>query len=196
MSYSKYSDDDLIESYTTMIDYSGKADDALLKEIEHRGGIDSFLKRIENKKTNHKEINRIVKEVHTLSKDYSDLEFIKKFISSDILSQQELDELVAIKFKEHQDMLVDRKIDSKTIIGSVIGTLIGSFLGFLFLVLCLYLFDAFLFFTIVGAYIICYVAIRLITKKSRNNAAVFIASALGTIIATILTFITISVLSR
>lgn len=186
MNYKKYSDGELIDSYSTMIDYSGKANDEILAEIENRGGLENFLKQIELKKTNQKEIGRIKKEVYEASKDYSDLEFIKQFITSDILSKEDLDYLVERTFMEHQAILKDKTVTSNTIIGSIVGTLIGSIAGSLFLIFFVVAFGRIIYFSLIGVYIICYQIIKLITKQSRNNGVVFIATLISTILSLLL----------
>jgi len=67
--YSKFTNDELIEAYSTMIDYSGKADDTILREIEQRGGLDKFLQEIEQKNLNKSESNRVLNELIQLTKE-------------------------------------------------------------------------------------------------------------------------------
>jgi uncharacterized phage infection (PIP) family protein YhgE len=185
MNYSKYSDDELIDSYSTMLDYSGKANAEILAEIQSRGGLDSFLKQKELKEKNKKEVGRISKEVHDACKNYvgADLDFVKHSITSDILSNEDLSYLIERKFVEHKATLADKEIDSNTIVGSVTGILVGSALGSIFLIICIVIFNSIVYFPLVGVYIIAYQTIKFITKKSRNNIVVFVASFISTILA-------------
>lgn len=192
MNYKKFTYDDLIESYTNLIDYSGKANPEILEEIENRGGMEKFQQAINEKKQYRKEINRIAKEVYELSNDYKDLEFVKQFVKSDILNQEDLNNLIERKFNENQKIIADRKINSKTIVGSIIGCLIGSILAFLFLLLTALFFKAFIYYLIIFAYLICYFSIRLITKQSASNIIVLVSAVIGTIISITLTFITLN----
>ncbi|WP_300565133.1 hypothetical protein [Flavobacterium sp.] len=185
MDYSKYSDDELIDSYSTMLDYSGKANPEIIDEIEERGGLESFLKQKELKEKNRKEVGRISKEVHDACKNYVgvDLDFVKQSITSNVLSREDLDYLIERKFIEHTATITDKEINSNTIIGSIVGILIGSVLGSIFLIICIAVFNSIVYFPLIGVYIISYQTIKFITKKSRNNAVVFIASFIATILA-------------
>jgi hypothetical protein len=46
MHYKKYTDKDLLESYSTALDYTGKADTELEEEIAWRGGIDQVKRNV------------------------------------------------------------------------------------------------------------------------------------------------------
>ncbi|RED26209.1 hypothetical protein BD847_0124 [Flavobacterium cutihirudinis] len=188
MNYKNYSNEDLEEAYTTMMDYSGKASKEILVEIDNRGGIDIFLSTLEFNKLNKKEINRITAEVYSMSNDYSDLDFIKQFIKSDVLNHDELNELIELKFNEHLAILTDRTINQKTIYGSLAGMAVGIILSLIFYILILSLFGKIVYFPIIGVYFICYQTIKLITKQTRDNTFVFLASLAGTIITLLCLF--------
>ena len=49
--YKKYSDEELIEVYSSMIDYSGKVSKEMLSEIESRGGLEIFKGKISKNNT-------------------------------------------------------------------------------------------------------------------------------------------------
>lgn len=184
--YRKYSDEDLIEAYSTMMDYSGKPNAEMLKAIELKGGLEKFLNDIEFKKKHQSEIGRIRKEVHELCKKVSTLETLKDLITSNTLSETEVDDVVQKRFVEYQFHVSNTKITAKTIYGSLIGFMIGTFCGSLFLILAYWFFATFILFPIVLTYIICYFIIKFFTKQSRSNAVVFIASFLATIASMIL----------
>jgi len=194
MYYRKFSYDDLIRSYTNMITYSGEIDPDILKEIENRGGLAKFLIAIENNKNHRVEVNRIVQQVFELSKDFKDLEFIKQFVKSNVLTKDDLDDLIERKFDEHQKMLSDKKINSKTVVGSLIGIFIGSLLGFLFLLLSIVIFGGIVFYLFFFVAFICYFSIKFITKQSKNNSVVFIASFIATIISILLSFVAVDII--
>lgn len=185
MNYKNYSDKDLEEAYITMIDYSGNASKEILLEIDNRGGIDIFLSTLQSNKTNKKEIQRIKKEVYDLIDDYSDLDFIKQFVKSDILNSNELDKLIEFTFNEHQATVKDRKINQKTIFGSLIGMAVGIIISLIFYILIINLLGRFIYYPIIAAYFICYLIIKLITKQTRDNTFVFLSSLAGTIITLI-----------
>lgn len=189
MNYKNYSDEDLVEAYSTMIDYSGKATTEILVEIDRRGGINTFLKNIEFNKSNKQEINRISHEIYTLSNDFQELEFIKSFIKSDTLTSQELDNLITLKFYQHQEFVQNRKIDQKTIFGSLGGMFIGITISVAFYIFVIYLLGRFIYYPIIGVYFICYQTIKLITKKTRDNTFVFVTTLAGTLLTMLLLFL-------
>ncbi|MCM0666104.1 hypothetical protein [Flavobacterium tyrosinilyticum] len=188
MNYKNYSDKDLEEAYNTMVDYSGKASKEILLEINNRGGIDVFLSTLESNKINKKEIQRITKEVYDLSNDYSDLDFIKQFVKSDILDSIELNNLIDSKFNEHQEILKDREINQKTIYGSLAGMSLGIIISLLFYILIINLLGKFIYYPIIAVYFICYRSIKFITKQTRDNTFVFLTSLAGTILTLICLF--------
>ena len=194
MHYSKFSYDDLIESYTNMIAYSGKVEPEIVQEIENRGGMEKFLRAIDNNKKHRVEVDRIVKQVFELSSEYKDLEFIRQFIKSDTLRKDDLDDLIERKFDEYQIMSADKKINSKTIFGSLLGVLFGSLLGSLFLFLSTFIFGGIVFYLLFFVIFICYSSIKIITKQSKNNAVVFVATVIATLISFLLSFIAIGIL--
>jgi phosphate starvation-inducible membrane PsiE len=188
MNYKKYSDADLIESYSSMLAYTGKASDEILSEIEARGGLDKFLKQIEYKKRLDKERARITVEIRKQMDGNLRFETIQNLITSTLIDEESLKELIELKYNEYQAIRNDRSVNSKTILGSILGIIIGGLLGFGFYCLLIYFFQSIFYFPIVGVYLICYFTIRFITKQSRNNILIFIASLFSTILAVVLTF--------
>jgi len=186
MNYKNYSDEDLVEAYSTMIDYSGKPSNEILIEIDNRGGLNAFLENIEFNKSNKQEINRISQEIYTLNNDFHDLEFIKSFIKSDTLTPEELDDLITLKFYQHEAFLQNRKIDQKTVFASLVGMIIGIIISLAFYIFVIYLLDRFIYYPIIGVYFICYQTIKLITKKTRDNTFVFLTSLAGTVLTLLL----------
>lgn len=184
--YKKYTDEELIEVYTSMIEYSGKANTEVLQEIELRGGLDNFKKRIEYKATIEQEKNRISKEIFSLTSTATDAEFIKSLVTSDILTKDQVDELVENKFASFQALNKNRQINSKTIIGSVVGIIVGTILGGWLLYFISKKLDGVYYFFIVPVYILNYLIILLITKRTRTNLVVLLASILATIGALVL----------
>jgi hypothetical protein len=180
--YQNFSDDELIEAYSTMIDYSGKPNLEMLSAIEKRGGIESFKRKIELNKINSAERNRITKEVYSLSSPETNLDFIKRLITSNVFSREELERLIEIKFFEHQAMLKNNAVSSKTIIVSIAAALLSCVIGaIIFILLMAFLTPMLLLAYIVPVYIINYLIIRFITKKTRSNIIVFLTTLLSTI---------------
>jgi hypothetical protein len=184
--YRKYSDEDLIEAYSTMMDYSGKPTKEMLTAIETRGGLEKFLNELEFKRIHQSEIGRIRKHVHELCKKGLTLDSIKSSITSETLSENEVDSIIQKRFDEYQFHVSDTKITAKTIYGSLFGFILGTLLGSLFLTLVYSFFATLIFFPIILTYIICYFTIKFFTKQSRSNAVVFVASFLATIASALL----------
>ena len=179
--YKKYSDEELIEVYSSMIDYSGELSKEMLNEIESRGGLEIFKKKILKNNILAQEINRISKEVYSLTSNETNIEFIKKFITSDILTENELNELVEKKFFSYELINKNKTINSKIIFSSFVAAITASIVGaIIFTLLIIYLTPVFIYF-IIPIYIINYLIISLITKKTRANLVVFIATFLATI---------------
>ena len=79
----------------------------------------------------------------------------------------------------------DKSITSRTIIGSIIGTLIASVICGTIWGLSIIYSGTMYFILIPGLILISYLIIRLITKQSRNNTLVFIATFLSAFLAII-----------
>ena len=62
--YTKFSEQDLIESYKNQIDYQGKPSNELLEEIKKRGSLEDFQLKVEDQKKTLDERNRIIREIH------------------------------------------------------------------------------------------------------------------------------------
>lgn len=185
--YEKFSDEELIEAYKSMIAYSGEPNKEMLDIIVQRGGMDAFKRKMEEVKTIEAEKKRIAQEVFSLCGPGADVELVKKLITSDIIAKKELDEFVGFKFFEFQSILQDKAITKKTIAGSLIGGLVACIVGAV--VWCLlfqYLPPVFFYAYIVVIYFVDYLVIRLITKQSRMNVIVFITTFLSTIASIIL----------
>jgi hypothetical protein len=186
--YLNYSDESLMEVYTTMMDFSGKASEEILEAINSRGGMENWLKRIEQNSIKPREIKRITQEIYSLSSKATDVEFLKTLISSEILSKQELHELIEEKFAESQAIINNRSVTSKTIVGSIAGVVAGGLIGGVVSAFSMiYLKGQYLIVT-APVYIICYLIIWFITKQSRSNPIVFIASFIATVLAILIGF--------
>ncbi len=186
--YGKYSEDELIEAYTTMMDYSGKVESEILNEIEHRGGLEKFLQSMQQKEVNKKESDRILNEIIRFNKEGNDLETIKKIISSEIWTKQHLDAFVENRYIRHQFYLNDKSIDKEVVTKSILGVIVSSLAGTSIWAFSM-LFLKFVFFPIlIVVYFVSYFIIKGFTGKTRNNGVVFIASFVSTIISFLVGF--------
>jgi hypothetical protein len=186
MNYKKYSDDDLLEEYRTSMDYSGKAEKDLSDEISARGGIDHLIKQEKIKRQFPDEIKRINKIIFDLCKKNISVEAIKTSISSDIIPQHELNEILDKQITSATNYIKDKTITSRTIIGSIVGTLISSILCGAIWSYTIIKTGTMYYILLPGLALISYVILRLLTKQSKNNTLVFIATFLSTFLAVIL----------
>ncbi len=185
--YEKFSDEELIEAYKSMLAYSGEPSKEMLDAIEKRGGMDVFKHEMEIHKMFHDEKKRISHEVFALCGPGADVELVKKLVTSEIIAKKELDEFVQLKFFEFQSIEQDKAITKKTIVGSLIGGLVACVVGAIVWCLLLqYLPPVFFFGYIVVVYIVDYFIIRLITKQSRRNVIIFITAFLSTMASVLL----------
>ncbi|ALR31772.1 hypothetical protein ATE47_15165 [Chryseobacterium sp. IHB B 17019] len=183
--YSKFSEQDLIESYNNQVDYQGKPSRELLEEISLRGSLQELQTKIEDQKKLLNERNRIIREIHQHFMNKSSKQEYLLLLSSDILSKAEIQLLVEEKYIQIHQNVENLKVDSDTILYSFLGIFIASAVSSGILFLCIYKFiflAALHFYLLIPAYIINYLIIKLITKKTRDNLAVFIASFIATVL--------------
>lgn len=183
--YSKFPEQDLIESYNNQIDYQGKATQELLEEITSRGSLEDFQAKIGNQKIILNERNRVIREIHQHYLNKSSKQECLSLINSELISQEEIKTLVDTKYLHIQQSIENLNVDSDTIIKSLLGIIISSPISTAIIGLLIYAINGLLvfnFFLLVPAYIINYFIIRLITKKTRANLTVFIATFLSTIL--------------
>lgn len=179
--YEKYTDEELIVAYNDMMDYSGKISPDMEKIIAERGGIDNFKKLVSDKKKFNTEKARIKKEVNSLTTLETDIDFIKKLVSSEILTNEDLEIVITKTFHDCQSTLSNKRITTDTIVRSIVGLLIASVLGAV-LWSCSILFLKKIYFPIlIPIYVFNYFIIYLFTRKTRSNVVVFIASVLAII---------------
>jgi hypothetical protein len=187
--YSKFSDQDLIESYNNQIDYQGKATQELLEEITCRTTLENFQAIIENQKGILNERNRIIREIHQHYFNKSSKEESLSLLKSDLLSRQEIRILVEEKYSHIHQNVENLNVDSDTLLKSFVGIIIAPFVSSIIIFTLIFSINAliaFHFFLLIPAYIINYFVIRRITKKTRDNLAVFIATFIATVLNLIL----------
>lgn len=183
--YEKYSDDELIEAYSSMIEYSGEINKEMSTEIEFRGGLESFKKKIEQKNIIVQETKRISAEVYSLTSPETNLEFIKKLITSNILTQEQLNELIENRFLQYQVINNDKAITPRTILGSITGIILSIILSSLLLFFVIKQLQGFFYVLLIPTYILNYFIIKFITKQTRVNWVIFVATFVATVASAI-----------
>lgn len=187
--YNKFTTDELIETYSTMIDYSGTADETILKEIDKRGGLEKFIQEIEQQSIYKAESNRVLNEIIKLNQEKFCLEEIKTNISSELWTKQHLNAFIESRYIRHQLFLNDKSIDKELILKSLIGIALASIAGTGILLLSVVVFKFAHFAIIVPVYFVSYLIIKGYTEKTHNNAVIFVAGLIATIISGISIFL-------
>lgn len=181
--YEVYSDVELYEVYLSIGEYSEEAKEALAIVIKNRGGIDKIKATVQKKQSILHEENRIGSEVDRLGKEGVDIEFLKKLITSDILSVDDTHKIIETRFTQLQKHKEDIEIKPRTIMGSILGGGIASIVGGILHGIFMIQTHRIMIILVIGQVILSYSLIRLCTKQSKNNSGVFIATILSVMLA-------------
>jgi hypothetical protein len=183
MNYSKYSDEDILETYNSMLEYSGRADKDLMIEIESRGGLEKIKLNENGRNIVPDEVKRINRLVLHSYKIEPDQDMIRNAISSSVLSPDELSQVIDAALLNAKSYYNDKKIDAGTIIRCLIGVAISAVAGAWFWCFSIMITGEMMYILITVIYLISYLITRLLTRKSRNNVLVFLAGFVATLIA-------------
>ncbi len=174
--YKTYSDEELYNVHKDLDNYSEEACIALYIVIDKKGGVESLMKRLQEKAIVKNEKSRIAKEAEELGLNGVDASFIKNITNSTILSKEELHDIIETNVEKAQLIIIDKKVNSETIMKSILGCGLASLVGGAFASLQFLYFGATSYILIMGMGLICYSVVKFVTKKSYNNAAVILAS--------------------
>jgi hypothetical protein len=183
MSYSKYTDEELLETYSTMMEYSQKADEEVSAELAKRGGLDVVKDRVEENNAVPKEIKKLKKKIFEEYKKNPDREYVKRSIRSKLLSVGELELLINNTIESIDLFNQDRIIDSRTVMGGTVGGIIATLLGSGIWWYSLVITGKMLFILIPVISILAYVIIGYFTKQSRKNTFVFLVTFAATFLS-------------
>ena len=186
MNYVKYEDQDLLESYSTALDYSGKPDKDLVFEIDRRGGIDALKQRVEKANIVPAEIKRIRSIVFTLYAKKTESGEIRSQTTSEILSSGELEVIVQAAIRDAEIQYKDLSITPRTLVGSLIGIIISGLAGGILWYYTIWQTGKIHYILTPFILLVSYPIIWICTGQSKNNAVVFIANFLSAFIAIIL----------
>ena len=184
--YKAYSDEELLEMHISISNYNDDAQKAFENIVKTKGGIEALLKRREDKLILLKEEKRIAGETEKFGKEGIDADFIKTITKSTILSEEKVQSIIDQKFLEVEAEIDDKKIKPRTIIGGVIGGLIAIVVGGTLWGLQLIYSQRIFYVFGVGLALLCYSIIKLITKQSKKNTFVIVASVISFILAVLL----------
>src|SRR3989337_1833529 len=108
--YKEYSDEELFEAYSDPDSYSAEAKKALHVAIKNKGGLEKLMQRLEHAKIISDEEQWIANETAKLNVDGTDTSFLKKLISSTILSVENVHEIIDNTVDELHREKEDKKI--------------------------------------------------------------------------------------
>ena len=100
--YESYTDEQLFEIHSNMENYSDEAREALNIVIKKRGGLDKLINKMEDADKIAMEIQRIEYETSKFKVEGVDSSFVKKMISSSILPEKEVHEIIEKRFAQLQ----------------------------------------------------------------------------------------------
>ena len=180
--YSNYDEKNLVDAYNNQIEHQGKASTEILDEIKQRESIESFKLKIDKQKAELNERNRIIQEIFKHFKNKLGKEECHKLLKSEIISDEEIYYLVHKKYNEIQNVERNLKLDSNTLFRGFIGIFIASTFSFLLLSIFFFNYGFIIYYFLIPLYIINYFIIKLVTRKTRTNLIVFIATFIATIL--------------
>ena len=183
LKFEHYTDEELHDIYLNHEGYSDEALKALQIVLGKKGGVESFLKRMEEKRIIGDEIQRIKRETSQLGTQGIDPSFIKTTAVSNILSAEKVNEIIDNELVEVKKELEDKKIKPRTVAGGFIGGAIASIVGGGLWGLQLIYAHRIFYIFIVGLALLCYGIIKAATRQTRNNWVVLIASVISVILA-------------
>lgn len=183
MNYKNFTDKEILESYSTSIGYSGKANKDLTAEVERRGGIDELKNKVAEQEIIPKEIARIKGQVFALYKTNQNPDKIKTSITSEILNDNQLNTVIVEAIQQATHFKKDTSINTRTIIGSIVGIVLSSLIGAGIWCYSIIQTGEMYYILTGGILIISYLIIKLLTRQSKNNVLVFVATFVSAFIA-------------
>jgi hypothetical protein len=190
--YQKFTDDELIEVYTSTIEYGQQPSKDLSAAIEAKGGIVAFKKLIETKEIQAEEERRIAKEIALLTTPDTDVTLIRSVITSTIFSNEQLDTIVSKRFANQILHFNNKIVDAKTIILAVAAGILAVCVGATICMLLTLLTPIIWLLIIPIIYFFDYLIIRIVTKKTASNIIVLLTAVVSTIASVILSTIIVS----
>lgn len=179
--YEKHSDEELYQMYLRKDNYSEEGQEALNEVIDQKGGLARLEKLIEQSQKVFSERLRIQQETERLAVSHNDDELVFKLVSSDILTEEEVKEIISARLVQLKHQRRDQSITSRTIWGSLFGSVLAAILGGVIWGLQLIQMHRIFWILAIGLFLLSYGLIKWLTKQSKNNTVVLVASLLATI---------------
>ncbi|RYE23509.1 MAG: hypothetical protein EOP51_10270 [Sphingobacteriales bacterium] len=176
MSYRKFTDEELMEAYNTMHDYSGKIEKNLEAEIVDRGGLNAIKSRL---KEQHKIPDEILRIRKATIKLHAEKQTGRIIIASDILNADEVDKIIADTLVGIKNIESDREISTSTILRGAIGMLLSIVLGSGIWWYSIISTGSMYYILLAPIAILSYLIIKGCTGQSSQNVAVFIFTFLA-----------------
>ena len=187
--YKNFNEEELLIAYNELLDNSGKINRDMQEVLSERGYDDEFFSKANHKKLVVKEKGRIAFEISKMVDKEFFFEEIQPRITSDILNEEELFNFILEKYVIFKSNYDNEKVDKQTLYKSIFGLIVGTFAGISFLQLIITFLQAFHFIFLIPTYVVCYLVIKKITRKTRDNLAVFISTFLATAFSAIISFL-------
>ena len=184
--YTEFSDEQLVETYHNLGDYTIEAKEALAFVIKSRGGIENLLEKERLQKVVFAETERIKQAVRRLRTPEVDLEFLNTMVESEILDEAQRQFVIKQTFEEITQEWEDLKIKPRTIIGGGLAAGIASLIGGIFWGLQMMWSGRIFAIFFIGLVLLCYALIRFATRQSHKNTAVLIFTAISVVIALVI----------
>ena len=186
--YKNFNEKELLIAYNELLDNSGKINSDMQEILTERGYGEEFFAKASHVKVIIKEQGRIAFEIKKLVEQDMCFEDIEEKISSEVSEKDELFDFISHKYVGFRIKKYNSEVDRETLNKSFTGLIVGTFAGVLFLYLVINAFRGFVFYLLIPTYFICYWVIKTITRKTRQNVAVFISTILATILSTVIIF--------
>ncbi|MHA4807390.1 hypothetical protein ACX0G9_04770 [Flavitalea flava] len=184
--YEGNSNEELLGIHGQIDNYTVEAKEALEIVIKKRGGIENLSKELTARIEIDAEKSRIRNESMKFFSQNLQAEEISIKLSSRLLSQEQVQRIVESALHDNKLEKEDLSIKPRTIFGSVAGGFIGGTIGGIFWgAQMIYMKRMFVIYAL-GLVILNYGLIRLFTKQSKKNRAVFVATILSVIYALLL----------
>jgi hypothetical protein len=184
--YQKYSDEELLDVYSKIEEYTDEGKEALKIILRERGGLESLKERVEKEFEIEREVSRVKVEIaELLNQGRNSFEIIGNIKINNITSTH-LEKIIEEVSTEFEQEKVDKQIKPRTILGSIVGGFIGGTIGgIVWGVQMMYSNHMFLIF-VIGLAMLSYVFIRLFTRQSKKNIIVLIMTVLSVLYSLIL----------